>query len=52
LSKRNRSGKLVPSQVGRVGREIALTDREIDEPVYGLYDITAEEQKIVGGQAG
>ena len=30
-------------------REIAATDREIDELVYELYGITAEERKIIEG---
>ena len=32
-----------------LGREIAATDREIDELVYELYGITAEERKIIEG---
>jgi hypothetical protein len=30
-------------------RDIASTDREIDELVYVLYGITDEEQKIIEG---
>ena len=43
------SGKLAPSQVERVDREIASTDREIDELVYELYGITEGERKIIEG---
>ncbi len=30
-------------------REIASTDREIDELVYELYGVTDEERKIIEG---
>ncbi len=30
-------------------RQVAATDKEIDELVYDLYGLTAEERKIVGG---
>jgi hypothetical protein len=30
-------------------RQIAATDRQIDELVYELYGLTAEEIKVVGG---
>jgi type I restriction-modification system DNA methylase subunit len=47
LYKQKYSGKLAPSQVERVDREIAATDQEIDKLVYELYRITAEERKVV-----
>ncbi len=47
LNKQKQSGKLAPSQVERVDREIAATDAEIDELVYELYGITQEERKII-----
>jgi type I restriction-modification system DNA methylase subunit len=47
LNKQKHSGKLAPSQVERVDREIAATDEEIDELVYELYGITEEERKII-----
>ncbi len=31
----------------KIEREIAVTDEKIDEIVYGLYGVTAEERKIV-----
>ena len=49
LNKKKHSGKLAPSQLERVEREIAATDQEIDELVYELYGITQEERKIVEG---
>ncbi|MGO8792168.1 MAG: Eco57I restriction-modification methylase domain-containing protein, partial [Terriglobia bacterium] len=49
LNKQKHSGKLAPSQVERVDREIAATDAEIDNLVYELYGITDEERKIVEG---
>ena len=47
LNRQKRSGKLAPSQVDRVDREIAATDPEIDDLVYNLYGITDEERRIV-----
>ena len=49
LNKQKHSGKLAPSQVDRVDREIAATDAEIDNLVYGLYGITGEERKTMEG---
>ncbi len=47
LNKRKHSGKLAPSQIDRMDREIAATDEEIDNLVYELYGITDEERKII-----
>ncbi len=47
LNKRKHSGKLAPSELQRLEREIAATNREIDEVVYELYGITAEERKVL-----
>ncbi len=47
LNKQKHSGKLAPSQVERVDREIAATDAEIDDLVYELYGITEQERKII-----
>jgi hypothetical protein len=47
LNKQKHSGKLAPSQVERLDREIVATDAEIDGLVYELYSITDEEQRIV-----
>jgi hypothetical protein len=47
LNKKKHSGKLAPSELDRLEREIAATDQEIDELVYELYGITAEELKII-----
>ena len=47
LNKQKHSGKLAPSQVDRVDREIAATDAEIDNLVYELYGITDEERKVI-----
>ncbi len=33
--------------MGRVDRETAATDEEIDELVYELYGITDEEKRII-----
>jgi hypothetical protein len=49
LNKRKYSGKLAPSELERLERDIASTDRAIDELVYELYGITAEERKIIEG---
>jgi len=49
LNKQKHSGKLAPSQLDRVEREIAATDAEIDNLIYDLYKITEEERKIIEG---
>jgi hypothetical protein len=49
LNKQKHSGKLAPSQVDRIDREIAATDTEIDNLVYELYGITDEERRIIEG---
>jgi hypothetical protein len=49
LNKSKHSGKLAPSQLDRLEREIAATDQEIDHLVYELYSITEEERKIIEG---
>ncbi|MFZ0962403.1 MAG: hypothetical protein WAO35_16010 [Terriglobia bacterium] len=49
LNKQEHSGKLAPSQVERVDREIGATDAEIDDLVYDLYGITEEERKVIEG---
>jgi hypothetical protein len=47
LNQKKHSGKLAPSELDRLEREIASTDREIDDLVYKLYEITQEEGKVV-----
>jgi len=47
LNKQKHSGKLAPSQVERVDREIAATDSEIDNLVYDIYGITDQERAII-----
>jgi len=49
LNKKKHSGKLAPSELDRIGREIASTDREIDELVYDLYGITKDEREFIEG---
>jgi len=50
LNKKKHSGKLAPSELDRLEREIAATDAEIDDLVYDLYAITPEERKIIESQ--
>jgi type I restriction-modification system DNA methylase subunit len=47
LNKKKHSAKLAPSDLDRTEREIAATDAQIDDLVYELYGITAEERKII-----
>jgi len=49
LNRRKHSGKLAPSELDPVEREIAATDAEIDDLLYELYGITEEERKIIEG---
>lgn len=50
LNKQKHSGRLAPSEIERIEREIASTDAEIDELVYELYGIAEEERKIIEGR--
>ena len=47
MNRKKHSGKLAPSELDRLEREIAATDAEIDDVVYGLYGITEEERRII-----
>lgn len=47
LAEKKHSGKLAPSHVDRLDREIAATDAEIDDLVFKLYGITDSERKII-----
>jgi hypothetical protein len=49
MNKKKHSGKLAPSELDRLEREIASTDHEIDELVYELYGITEAERKTIEG---
>lgn len=49
LSKQKHSGKLAPSQVDRIDREISAADEEIDDLVYELYGVADEERTIIEG---
>lgn len=44
-------GAKTPQEITRLERDIASTDRQIDELVYELYGLTAEEIQIVEGAA-
>jgi type I restriction-modification system DNA methylase subunit len=48
-NKKRHPGKLAPSELDHVEREIAATDAEIDNLVYELYGITDKERKIIEG---
>ncbi len=52
LNKKKHSGKLAPSELERLEREIAATDEEIGTLVYELYGITDEERKIIRDSSG
>ena len=43
------SGKLAPSELQRLEREIAAIDGDINDLVFKLYSITHEERKIIEG---
>jgi adenine-specific DNA-methyltransferase len=49
LNRKKHPGKLAPSELDRLDREIAATDAQIDDLVYDLYAITPEERKIIEG---
>lgn len=50
LHRKKSSGKLAPSEIERLQREIAATDAQIDHLVYRLYGITDEERTIIETQ--
>jgi hypothetical protein len=50
MNKKKHSGRLAPSELDRLEREIAATDQEIDELVYELYAVTDEEREVVEGR--
>ena len=50
LNKKKQSGKLAPSELDRLERELAATDAQINDLVYDLYAITPEERKIIEAQ--
>jgi len=52
LNKKKHSGKLAPSELQRLERQVSATDAKIDDLVYELYGITKEERKIIEGAAG
>lgn len=47
LHRRQADKTLPQSEQEDIGREIARTDREIDDLVYDLYGLTAEERRLV-----
>jgi hypothetical protein len=50
LNKKKHSGRLAPSELERVERDIVATDAEIDDLVYELYGMTDEERRIIEGE--
>jgi hypothetical protein len=44
LNRRKQSGKLAPSEIDRTDRQITSTNREIDDLVYDLNDISETER--------
>jgi len=45
-----RKNSLPPSaEREKIQREIAVTDEKIDEIIYGLYEVTDKERKIIEG---
>lgn len=50
LIKKKHCGKLAPSELDRLEREIASTGLEIGWWVYDLFDNTVEERKLIEGE--
>lgn len=50
LNEKKHQENLAPAELQRLERQIADTDAQIDNLVYDLYDITAEERKIIEAQ--
>jgi len=51
LNKQKHFGKLASTQIERVDREIAPTDREIDRLVFELYGVSEQEEMIIEGDS-
>jgi hypothetical protein len=45
--KLNELGDKITDETLRLNEEIEKTDKEIDDVVYKIYNITAKEQKII-----
>lgn len=52
LNKKMRSGRLAPSELDRVERDIVSTDAKIDDLVFELYDITDKERCFLEEETG
>jgi len=50
--KKEYTDELAPSRLDHVEPDIAVTDRKIEDMVYGLYGMTDEERKIVEERPG
>jgi hypothetical protein len=49
LNRKRRSGKLAPSELERLEREVVVTDAKIDDMVFKLYGISDEERTMIEG---
>ena len=47
---KNKSALPPSAEREKIEREIVITDEKIDEIVYGLYGITEEERRLIGGK--
>ncbi len=47
---RQQGGVATPTETGRLQREIAATESEIDSLVYSLYSLTPDEIRVVEGE--
>ncbi|MDR3061878.1 MAG: hypothetical protein LBU57_07175 [Dysgonamonadaceae bacterium] len=51
-SKRREHDEPNPQTKTMIGRQIGAVDGQIDEAVYGLYNVSEEEIKVVEGEKG
>jgi len=49
VKRKRNSGKLAPSELERIECEIATIEARIDECVCRLYEIAADERKVIEG---
>jgi hypothetical protein len=49
LNSKRRSGKLAPSELERLEREVVVTEAKIDDMVFKLYGISDEERTMIEG---
>jgi hypothetical protein len=51
LSNKKNSGKLAPSELENLERELAANDAKIDDLVFELYGLSSEDRRVIDGSS-